>query len=275
MSVTALSRNQWGARRDLPRRGHPIGPTRRTEIFIHHTVITDRDATINEWENLAEVKARMRGLQTIRPDLGMDVPYSMVAFCMANGELVLCEGRGINRTGAHTVNHNRSALGIAFQGNFERLPLPRHFDTQLAALGEWLWQLRTERGFTNLGTVQPDDREVWGHRDVKSTACPGRHLFNKLKLIRFTEEDEEMKMDKATWKKVQAGLQALQPPLYANRRIDGLPGQYTSIALKAFERRVDFTPNGVMGTSNDPTAGMWPATRELLFALAFSPGAAD
>ncbi len=87
MSVTALSRNQWRARRDLPHRGHPIGPTRRTEIFIHHTVVTDRDATINDWENLAEVKARMRGLQTIRPDLGMDVPYSMVAFCMANGEV--------------------------------------------------------------------------------------------------------------------------------------------------------------------------------------------
>ena len=156
MRVTVLSRNQWGARKDLPRRGHPIGPAKRTEIFIHHTVVIDSDSTINEWESLAEIKAKMRALQTARPDLGLDVPYSMVAFCMADDELVLCEGRGINRTGAHTINHNRSALGISFQGNFERQPVPRYFDTQLAALGDWLRQLRTERGFVNLGTVRPD-----------------------------------------------------------------------------------------------------------------------
>jgi hypothetical protein len=188
MSVAVLSRQEWGADEGIPRRGHSIGATRRTEVFIHHTVVVDDDATVNQWEDLDEVRAQMRRLQTIRPDLGLDVPYSMVAFCMANGDLVLGEGRGLYRTGAHTFGHNRSALGIAFQGNFERLPLPTHLDEQLAALGRWLRQLRTEDGFVNLGRVRPGDREVWAHRDVKATACPGRYLFERLSLIRFVED---------------------------------------------------------------------------------------
>ncbi|MGI9304620.1 MAG: peptidoglycan recognition protein family protein, partial [Gammaproteobacteria bacterium] len=269
--IRVLSRSEWGASKTLPRRGHRIGPARRTEVFIHHTTVVDRDTTVNEWENISEVKARMRQLQTIRPDLGADVPYSMVAFCMANGELVLCEGRGLERTGAHTHGHNRSALGIAFQGNFQRTPLPRFLDQQLTTLSEWLRELRSKHGFVNLGSVRPRDREVWSHSDVKSTQCCGRYLINRLGLIRFlAQEDDEMKMDQRTWKTVQRSLQALSPPLYAGRTIDGKPGRNTSTAVKAFERRVGFASRGVLGTPNDPEAGMWPATRELLFVHAFS-----
>jgi len=195
---TWLTRQEWGAGTDLPRRGHPIGRARRTEVLVHHTMIIDDDATMNEWESLGDVKQRMRMLQTIREsDLGADVPYSVVAFCMADGELVLCEGRGLDRTGAHTTGHNRSALGIAFQGNFETGRLPTHFHAQLGALGHWLGTLRSEEGFVNLGNYRPKDRNVWGHGDVKATLCPGQKLFERLKLIQFVEDDE-MAMDKAT-----------------------------------------------------------------------------
>ena len=267
-TVTVLNRDDWGASADYPRRGYLIGPQRRTEVFIHHTVITDDDDSPNEWDSLDEVRRRMRVLQTIRPDLGRDVPYSMVAFCMTDGDLVLCEGRGLARTGAHTENHNRSAIGIALQGNFDD-NLPRHLDSQLEALGRWLAGLRSQ-GFTNLGSVRPAGREVWAHRDVKSTRCPGERLMAKLGLIRFVddEEDNEMAMDKATWKIVQQALQAQDPPLYAGKTIDGIPGRNTDIALQAFERRMKLTPRGVMGTSNDPEAGIWPASREMLFVLA-------
>lgn len=189
MILQVLSRDDWGADPEHPRRGHPLGPANRTEVFIHHTVIVDNDATVNQWETLDEVRARMRQLQVIRPDLGLDVPYNFVAFCMENGDLVLCEGRGLGRTGAHTAGHNRSALGIAFEGNFELEPLPDHFDDQLDALAGWLQDLRDEEGFTELGTVQPDDpaRQAFGHRDVKATACPGEHLFARLPRIRFVD----------------------------------------------------------------------------------------
>ena len=97
----------------------------------------------------------------------------------------LGEGRGLDRSGAHTQGHNTKGIGISFQGNFELKPPPTHFDAQLAALGNWLRTLREQEGFVNLGSETPAGRDVWGHQDVKSTACPGRHLFDKLPLIRF------------------------------------------------------------------------------------------
>ena len=265
-----IGRAEWGADTRLPRRGHLIGALRRTEVYVHHTVIVDVDATANEWETLDEVKSNMRRLQHIRPDLGFDVPYNMVAFCMSDGELALCEGRGLSRTGAHTRNHNRSAFGIAFHGDFENEALPGNIDAQLAEFAEWLRDLRNNQGFTQLGTARPDDKHVWGHRDSPAarTACPGQKLYDKLGLIRFIDEEKETEMDKSTWKVVQRALQAQNPRLYAGKRIDGKPGKNTHIAIRAFEKRMALDPRGVVGTLNEPVASLWPATRELLFATA-------
>lgn len=187
MSLILLGRDDWGADPSLPRRGHVLGPLNRTEVFIHHTVIVSGAASPNEFESLDQVRSAMRRLQTIRPDLGLDVPYNFVAFAMASGDLALGEGRGPERTGAHASGHNRIGLGIAFQGNFEDFPPPSRFDDHLQQLTSWLRDLRLNQGFSNLGDSRPADRDVWGHRDVKNTACPGRHLFERLKDIRFLE----------------------------------------------------------------------------------------
>jgi peptidoglycan hydrolase-like protein with peptidoglycan-binding domain len=272
--VIVLSRSQWRADNRLPRRGHLIGSTRRTEVFIHHTVVIDRDTTPNEWQTLSDVKSRMRQLQTMRPNLGLDVPYNFVAFCMGDGRLALCEGRGFDRTGAHARNHNRSAIGIAFQGDFENHPLPRGIDAQLAGLTYWLRDLRMNRGFIHLGDSRPADRQVWGHRDAATarTACPGKALHEKLDLIRFIDAEDEQVMDQPTWKLVQRSLQAQTPALYVGSRIDGKPGPNTNRAVRAFERRVLLDPRGVIGTAGDPNAAIWPATRELLFAMRYADG---
>ena len=256
--VRFLRREQWGADATLPRRGHPIGPRHRTEVYIHHTAIIDRDESPNEWGALSEVRARMQSLQRIRPDLGLDIPYNVVAFCMSNGSLVLCEGRGLHRTGAHTRNHNRSAIGIALQGNFESEPLPAAIDSQLAGLSWWLRDLRNNRGYFRLGDKRPEGVQVWGHRDAPTarTVCPGQALYDKLDLIRFIDAEDEDAMDKPTWKLVQRSLQAQEPPLYAGSRIDGKPGANTNRAVRAFERRMSLDPRGVIGALGDPAA--WP-----------------
>ena len=186
-NLIVIPRADWGPK-DLPRLGTIIDRLVRTQVFIHHTVVVDRGPTPNEWESLEDVKSRMRELQTIRADdLGADVPYSMVAFCTSNGDLVLCEGRGVDRLGAHTKGHNTRAIGIAFQGNFEPVstPLPANLDANVVALGRWLRRLREVEGFVNLGSDHPAGREVFAHQDVKSTDCPGRHLLERLPLIRF------------------------------------------------------------------------------------------
>jgi peptidoglycan hydrolase-like protein with peptidoglycan-binding domain len=265
-----LSRSDWQADSELPRRGHPIGAPRRTEVYVHHTAIVDSDATPNDWETLDTVKSAMRRLQRVRPDLGRDVPYNMVAFFMRDGDLIMCEGRGLYRTGAHTKGHNRSALGVAFQGNFENFAVRRHIDSQLGQFAQWLRMLRNELGFHNLGNVRPDGKQVWGHRDSPKarTLCPGANLYSKLDKIRFIDDEDDTAMDKSTWKIVQNALQAQVPSLYSGRKIDGQPGRNTQIAIRAFERRMALEPRGVVGTLGDPGASMWPATRELLFVTA-------
>ena len=148
-------RDEWGANAALPRKGHQIGASRRTEGVIHHTATVDGKGAPNEWESLEAVKLRMLPLQAACPDLGLDVPYNMVAFCMRDGELVVCEGRGLNRTGAHKRDRNRTALGIAFYGDFESGPTPRYFDRQLRALAKWLRTLRNDGGSRGLGILGP------------------------------------------------------------------------------------------------------------------------
>src|SRR3990170_1011537 len=114
-----LSRGAWGARTDIPRLGNLVSSDRRTHVIIHHTVIIDNDATPDLWETLDEVKLKMRQLQTIRPDLGLDVPYSLVVFLMTDGDIIVCEGRGYDRDGAHTYGHNTDGIGVALEGNFD------------------------------------------------------------------------------------------------------------------------------------------------------------
>lgn len=84
--------------------------------------------------------------------------------------------------------------------------------------------------------------------------------------------NSEEAMDKETWKRVQEALQALTPPLYEGKKVDGRPGQDTNTAVRAFERRMNLTERGVLGELKNPASGIWPATRELLFVTAFAGG---
>lgn len=199
-----MPREAW-ANLNLPRRGRIVAPEMRTEVFIHHTATVDADDTPSVWESYDEIRDHMHKLQTIRPDLGIDVPYSVVCFIL-NGldhpRLVIAEGRGLYRSGAHSRGHNTSALGISFAGNFEESDpwqlkhLLGGFGTE-RPLSNWLNDLRRHLGFSRLMKSQPPvdtdlpaehrdrptGRRVWCHSDIKATACPGRHLRGKLWMI--------------------------------------------------------------------------------------------
>ncbi len=187
MNIEYLSRAQWGANQSLPRLGWSVPPAARIEVFIHHTVVIDPDATPNVWETMAEVRAKMQQIQVIRPDLGLDVPYSYVAFFMP-GKIVICEGRGAGRTGAHTIGHNTSAIGLALQGNFQ---LPTFgLEAYLPAVGEWLHRLKVT-ALPNLASKHPAGRDCYGHRDVSQTACPGSYVYDRLNLVKLEAPEED------------------------------------------------------------------------------------
>jgi hypothetical protein len=201
MDVIYLDRKAWGADESLERKGYLVSPEKRTEIFIHHTVGVDDDATPNVFETLAEIVKWMRRLQTIRPELGLDVPYNYVVFfAIIDGKptLVICEGRGWQRTGAHTKYHNTKALAWGIHGNFM---LPTFgLELYLAALGPWIAVLRVEKRLDNLGSVRPARAEVFGHRDSgASTSCPGNHMYDALPTIKVKVEEPEPEQPEEGW----------------------------------------------------------------------------
>lgn len=194
--VRLVPRSAWGADARYPRLGHKVAREKRTHVFVHHTVMLDPDETPNIWESDAEIFAEMRQLQTVRPDLGKDVPYSFVAFITPHG-LTICEGRGEDRTGAHSRGHNTAAIGIAIAGNFHDKPIEgARMVRAMQGLSRFLGWLKDSASHPDYGEYPPlanlaknpppsAERVVWAHRDIKATACPGDTLFHHLSAVEF------------------------------------------------------------------------------------------
>jgi hypothetical protein len=188
-------RKEWVKNTTLPRLGRLVKRVDRTHVFIHHTVTPDSDATPNIWEDDQEAFARMRKLQVIRPDLGLDVPYNFVAFILTNGDLLICEGRGEDRSGAHTAGHNTRAIAVSFAGNFEDLSVTgADLPAKMELLSKFLGWLKFDAShpsygnfppMSNLGSLKPAGRNVWAHSDVKPTACPGTKIEQHLASVDF------------------------------------------------------------------------------------------
>lgn len=195
--VRLVPRAAWEDAGRYPRLGHKVARDKRTHVFVHHTVMPDRDDSPNIWEDDAEIFGEMRKLQTVRGrDLGYDVPYSFAAFVTPIG-LTICEGRGEDRTGAHSRGHNTASIGIAFAGNFHDEAIdPVSLVRAMQALSRFLGWLKNSASHPDYGDYPPmvnlasktppnSERVVWAHRDIKATACPGDTLFRHLKSVDF------------------------------------------------------------------------------------------
>lgn len=214
--VLYLDRNDWGANPQHPRLGGPeagyalIPRLERRWNIVHHTVGVDNDATKNVWENLDEVKKNARFIQTVRPDLGADVPYNFLKYLMSDYTVVICEGRGYDRSGAHTAGaipqtneikypytyFNVGGIATSCAGNFEDYPFT--FDRWAQAINEWNQHLKET--FRNIGTATVCGAETCGHKhfapysNLNQTACPGMYLYAYLPRIKLspTEEEDEV-----------------------------------------------------------------------------------
>jgi len=198
--LRVVTRDAWGANGNYPRLGAKVARSRRTHVFIHHTVMVDTDDTPNIWDRDADIFKMMRRLQTVRAeDLGADVPYNFVAFLTKGGGLTICEGRGEDRAGAHTKGHNTAAIAVSFAGDFhdvdiENIEVARRMPLLSFFLG-WLKYSASHEDYGDftplkrLGTLQPEGRRVFFHRDVKNTDCPGAKLEQHLKQVDFIDPE--------------------------------------------------------------------------------------
>lgn len=180
MTVTYVSREAWGA--GPHGAGSPIPNSQIVGLVAHHTVMGRNFAD----GNLAGVRAYMRTLQHSRPDLGDEVPYSFVVFPGdSSGDGIVAEGRGKGWTGAHTVGFNSTRFGVSYAGNASAEAItPGVIDAY-----NWVGARMLDSPGTAVRT--------FGHRDIKSTECPGNNLYARLGQIQspFTVGDDDLNLE--------------------------------------------------------------------------------
>jgi N-acetylmuramoyl-L-alanine amidase len=150
--VDLIRRDAWGAR---PPKSKPVTiPTPVAHLVLHHTVTPDNG--MKTVQDIQRFHQDARGWQ--------DIAYTWL---YSPKDLVMFEGRGPGVAGAHTSGHNRTAHAVAVLGNFENTTVSASTVLDLAEWAQWH------------GTVYGPQSYV-GHRDLGKTACPGRHLYERL-----------------------------------------------------------------------------------------------
>lgn len=154
-----------------------------TQVYIHHSVT---EPTLDPY-------ADMRTLEKIGLQRFGQFSYS---YCVHPKDGLVLEGCGLRR-GAHTAQRNSTSFGICWIGNYEeRSPKTQQIDATRALIDQ----------LTRAGHLVPG-ADIYGHRDVDQTACPGRKLYEVLDLIRHPWEGT-MPEDVP---QAQAPVVALQP----------------------------------------------------------------
>lgn len=152
-----VRRSEWGATVGL-------GPAMRLparEFYVHH-----------QGGRASSVPAvAMRNIEATGRQRFGRFSYSYVWHPGGGGTIL--EGAGLT-VGAHTGGHNSTSLAVCLAGNYDVDPCPDAAVRDIAALIRHLM----DTGALVRGAP------IRGHRDVKSTACPGRHAYARLPEIR-------------------------------------------------------------------------------------------
>ena len=185
------SRGQWGADESI-RTWDPEYPATIKAATLHHTADTNNYAA-------GDVPAMMRSIyryHTVSRGWG-DIGYNLIVDKYGR----LWEGRygGLSSTvvGAHAGGFNTGTFGVSMLGNYETAAAPQVMVNAVAAIIAWKFSLYgvdpygsttltsggggTSRYAAGARVTLPT---IFGHRDVGSTACPGRYGYARLPEIR-------------------------------------------------------------------------------------------
>lgn len=157
ISPQIIRRAEWGASSG---RG-PAMPNRPAEdAFMHHSVTR---ATSDPHRD-------MRVIEDVGVSRFGRFSYSWAYHPPAG---LWLEGAG-DTIGAHTADHNSTSVGLVVIGNTE-------VDLfGLAESDDFAWMVRWLVASGRLHR----NHDLFGHRDVRQTACPGAHAYERLPLIR-------------------------------------------------------------------------------------------
>ncbi|SET77608.1 N-acetylmuramoyl-L-alanine amidase, partial [Geodermatophilus poikilotrophus] len=226
-----FSRTQWGADERIMGWRPQYASTIKAAT-LHHT------AGSNSY-TAGDVPAILRSTYTYHAQsLGWgDIGYNVLVDKFGR----LWEGRagGLASTviGAHAGGFNTGTFGVSMMGNYDAVDTPQPMVDAVAAIIAWKFSLFNvaPNGTTTLTSGGTDKYPagtavrlptIFGHRDTKSTACPGRYGYARLPEIRG---------------KVAAGLSSAAPLI--QRRYDSDAGVRS--VLGAVTTPPTSTPDGV------------------------------
>lgn len=167
--ISTFSRRSWGAGTVIQGRTLPLGIPKK--ITIHHTADQAEMLSLAGRDTRQYLKRLQNHYQKNRKYA--DLPYHFII--SMDGKI--WEGRSIRYQGAHAGNNilNKGNIGIALVGDFDRQVPSRSQGHSLKALIASL-----------CSRFHLDAGDVFGHGDLKSTDCPGKHL--RRMLPQFTQQ---------------------------------------------------------------------------------------
>ena len=165
--IQAYSRQKWHARPVIASRMKLMNGVER--ITVHHEGNPQPNFAVSP----KDVEKAINKIQKVHFKVlrAGDIAYHYIIDRAGR----VWQGRDIRYQGAHAKHNNRHNIGIMCLGNFE---LQEPSGLQVASLEALCRSLM--QGYS----IPPE--KLYGHRELKSTACPGRNLFPYVKKIRAT-----------------------------------------------------------------------------------------
>jgi hypothetical protein len=155
-------------------------PQELEKIIIHHT------ATTTNLDNPNQAIRDIYYYHAVSRGWG-DIGYNYIMD--KDGEIY--EGRfgGEGVIGAHAGPGNHGSIGIAVLGNYETASVS---EAVVVSLSEFIYKKSKIHGFSPEGysDFRGEMREnVFGHKEVMSTTCPGKNLISQLPVLRILAQN--------------------------------------------------------------------------------------
>ncbi|XP_031626780.1 peptidoglycan-recognition protein SB1-like isoform X2 [Contarinia nasturtii] len=159
MSLEIVSRDEWGAK--PPKLVASINKTMQY-VIIHHSnspkFCNTSERCIAAMQNIQQFHQIERGWN--------DIGYHFAI----GGDGKVYEGRGFNKVGAHAPGYNSNGIGICLIGDFQDVLPPKN----MLRATKNLIECAVEKKYLS------NNYTLYGHKQVRSTACPGPALFNEI-----------------------------------------------------------------------------------------------
>jgi len=148
-------------------------------VAVHHTVNSNSYSA-------SESPAMMRSILAYHTQSQgwCDIGYNFVVDRYGRTFEARRGGMRLPVRGAHAGDYNTDTVGVAMLGNFDVAPLTKRLKRAMVRLVSW--RLGTSYMPARGRTIVPAGgvARIFGHRDVMSTACPGRYGYAFLPRLR-------------------------------------------------------------------------------------------